>query len=182
MCFNCLKKTKKAKQKRVKKNKTKDCACKESNKFLQGWCSIIDTWDCSSYCTWIKINLQFFSIRYYRGNYSEALSPFCHLFFHFHMNTCRKVFKKGITKQLPESWTEKKCSVAYFTRLEEGNGSLKEEKEVIFLHFTWEAEFFYTVWITPSVRLNHVIFVGKKSHIQKHYGLSLLSSLTQYAE
>lgn len=45
--------------KKEKKRISKDFACKKSDKFLHGWCSIIDTWDCSSYCTWIQIKLQF---------------------------------------------------------------------------------------------------------------------------
>lgn len=58
MCFNCYKKTKIKKNKEKKdknKQKKKTCACKQSNWFLWGWCSNIDTWDCSSYCKWIQI-------------------------------------------------------------------------------------------------------------------------------
>lgn len=65
-CASIVKKNKKAKQKDAK-NKKKDCACKDSKKFLQGWRSIIDTWDCSSYCTQIQIKLIFFPLHFTEG-------------------------------------------------------------------------------------------------------------------
>lgn len=57
--FKKREKHNKNKNKKWKKRISKDFACKKSDKFLHGWCSIIDTWDCSSYCTWIQIKLQF---------------------------------------------------------------------------------------------------------------------------
>ena len=112
----------------------------------------------------------FFSIRFHRTHYSQrrcrrfaAFVPFAH------EHLYRSIQTKRITKQLPERWTEKKnavkkCTVAYFMRSGEGSRSLQEEKEVIFLYYTWEVGFFYPIWITPSVWQNHLIHAGKSEN------------------
>lgn len=82
-----------------------------------------------------------------------------------HMNTCIEIFKKRITKQLPECSTERKNALWLILqgRRREVDLSKRKRKWSFCIIHGW-LDSFYPIWITPSVWQNHLIHAGKSEN------------------